>query len=32
MIARMKEHLDDMQICTLEVVLGQELTDMGLDS
>jgi len=32
MIARMKEHLDDMQISTLELVLGEELTDMGLDS
>jgi heme-degrading monooxygenase HmoA len=32
MIARMKEHLDDMQISTLELVLGQGLTDMGLDS
>lgn len=32
MIARMKEHLDDMQISTLELVLGQELTGMGLDS
>ncbi|MDQ0673645.1 quinol monooxygenase YgiN [Pseudarthrobacter siccitolerans] len=32
MIARMQEHLDDMQISTLELVLGEELTDMGLDS
>ncbi|WP_083266435.1 antibiotic biosynthesis monooxygenase family protein [Arthrobacter sp. U41] len=32
MIARMKEHLDDMQISTLELVLGQELTAIGLDS
>lgn len=32
MIARMKVHLDDMQISTLELVLGQELTDMWLDS
>lgn len=32
MIARMKEHLDDMQISTLELVLGQGLTDIGLDS
>ena len=32
MIARMKEHLDDMQISTLELVLGQGLTEVGLDS
>ncbi|WP_454698320.1 antibiotic biosynthesis monooxygenase family protein [Arthrobacter humicola] len=32
MIARMKEHLDDMQISTLELVRGQELTTIGLDS
>ena len=32
MIARMKEHLDDMQISTLELVLGQGLTETGLDS
>lgn len=32
MITRMKEHLDDMQISTLELVLGQRLTEMGLDS
>ncbi|MEO8282591.1 MAG: antibiotic biosynthesis monooxygenase family protein [Pseudarthrobacter sp.] len=29
MIARMKEHLDDMQISTLELVLGQGLTGEG---
>ena len=32
MIARMKQHLDDMQISTLELVLGQGLTEMGPDS
>ena len=32
MIARMKEHLDDMQISTLELVLGDGLTDTVPDS
>jgi quinol monooxygenase YgiN len=31
MIARIKEHLDDMQISTLELVLGQGLTENLLD-
>ena len=31
MIARIKEHLDDMQISTLELVMGQGLTENLLD-